>query len=268
VVPAAVLLLALALALAPATADAQGTSLPAGGTEAARATLRQAIDLYVVGRYQEAAQKLRPLVETRSLRDPVDQGEALRAYGISMVLIGARAGAARAFRDLLRIEPSARLDPAFVRPEVVEFFEQVRRQHLEDQNELLRRRGPKGSAAVNLLPPWGQFQNQHRRKAYALLGAELGLATLSVVTYGLLQAWAGDTQEFRGHENAYPALSVSNRVAFSTFVAAVVYGIVDGLYYYYRAPRRARLLAPDGYEELGSSSPSIPSSSSARIIRF
>jgi len=94
VVPAAVLLLALALALAPATADAQGTSLPAGGTEAARATLRQAIDLYVVGRYQEAAQKLRPLVETRSLRDPVDQGEALRAYGISMVLIGARAGCA------------------------------------------------------------------------------------------------------------------------------------------------------------------------------
>jgi len=206
------------------------------GDEAARELLRQAIDLYMVGRYRDAADRLRPLVETRVLRDRADQGEALRAYGVSLFLIGARAGAERTFRDLLRLESGAHLDPSFVRPEVVGFFEEVRRRHQAEADELLRRRGPRGPASVNLLPPWGQFRNGHRTKGYFLLGTELSLAATSVVTAALLYSWQGDTKEFSGHEDAYPALSKVNAISFGVLVGVLIYGVVDGLYYYYRAP--------------------------------
>jgi hypothetical protein len=217
---------------------------PVAAQEAARVAvspqpqdlLRQAIDLYVLGRYKEATERLRPLVETRVLKDRADQGEALRAYGISLFLIGARAGSERAFRDLLRLEPSARLDPAFVRPEVVRFFEQVRFRHQAELVELVRRRGPKGSAAVNLLPPWGQFRNGHRVKGYILLGGEIALGITSATTAGLLYSWRGDTREFPGHQGAAGPLSLANYVSFGVLAALLVYGVVDGLYHYYTVP--------------------------------
>ncbi len=268
-------LLCLALVLAPTPARADGpaaaasqrgaASREAAEGEAARALLRQAIDLYVVGRYAEAAERLRPLVETRVLQDRADQGEALRAYGISLFLIGARAGAERAFRDLLRLEPAARLDPSFVRPEVVSFFEWVRRRHQAEQLELLRKRGPRHSAAVNLLPPWGQFSNGHRTKAYVLLGGELGLAATSITTAALLYSWRGSTREFAGHEGAYPALSTINYVSFAALGALLVYGIIDGLYHYYRLPPAE---PPARSSQLGSANPSWHRSVQGAVFRF
>ncbi len=228
---------ALLLLAGPVAAQPRAPRAAEPTAEAARELLRQAIDLYVVGRYQQAADRLRPLLETRVLQDRDDQREALRAYGISLLLSGARAGAARAFRDLLRIEPAARLDPSFVRPEVVRFFEEVRAQHAAEQNELIRKRGPKHSAAVNLLPPWGQFKNGHRRKGYAILSGEVALAATSLVTAALLRTWAGPHDLYLGHEAAYRPLTVTNYVSFGALVVLVGYGIVDGLYYYYRAPK-------------------------------
>jgi len=261
--PLLLLLALLAGSPAPALAQSQPATAPTPG-EAARELLRQAVDLYVVGRYQQAADRLRPLVETRVLRDRADQAEALRAYGISLYLIGGRAGAERAFRDLLRDEPGARLDPAFVRPEVVSFFEQVRRRHQAEQNEMLRRRGPKGTAALNLLPPWGQFQNGHRGKGYTLLGAELTLGLTWIATGALLNNWAGDSREFRGHEGAYRPLFATEIAAFSAFCATVVYGIVDGLYFYYRPPAAS----PEELRELGASDHSARAWPSPGVFRF
>jgi hypothetical protein len=240
-------LVVLVLLVADGTAGGQGQPPPA---DAARQLLQQAIDLYVVGRYKEAADRLRPLVETRVLTDRADQAEALRAYGISLFLSGGRAGAERAFRDLLRVQPTARLDPAFVRPEVVGFFEQVRRRHLAEQNELIRKRGPKHSAAVNLVPPWGQFRNGHRAKAYVLLGGELLFAATSITTAALLYSWRDSTHQFPGHESEAEPLAVVNYTTFGLLGALLIYGVIDGLYYYYKPPSRV--------EHLGSASHSSP----------
>jgi hypothetical protein len=225
-------------------ARGQGSPPPA---DAARQLLQQAIDLYVVGRYREAADRLRPLVETRVLTDRADQAEALRAYGISLFLSGGRAGAERAFRDLLRLEPTARLDPAFVRPEVVGFFEEVRQRHLIEQNELIRKRGPKHSAAVNLIPPWGQFRNGQRTKAYVLLGGELLFAATSITTATLLYSWRDSTRQFPGHEGAAEPLAAVNYVSFGLLAALVVYGVIDGLYYYYKPPARTEHLGAQNH---------------------
>jgi hypothetical protein len=234
------LVLQLLLGVAPASAQPPPRP-PAAGVDAARALLSQAIDLYVIGRYREAAERLRPLVETRVLTDRADQGEALRAYGISLYLSGGREGAARAFRDLLRLEPTTRLDPAFVRPEVVSFFEGVRRQVRAEQNELIRKRGPKHSAAVNLIPPWGQFRNGHRTKAYVLLAGELAFTATSITTAALLYSWRGDDRVFRGREELAGPLTKINYISFTLVGVLLAYGIIDGLYYYYNPPPASRL---------------------------
>lgn len=222
--PALVLFLGLAAA-APASA---------GEPRDPRTLLRESLDLYVVGRYQEAVEILRPLVESRVLTDRADQLEALRTYGISLFLIGARPGAERAFRDLLRLDPDAQLDPAFVRPEVVAFFERVRaRYRLEVRTA--ERRGSR-SVAVNLVPPWGQFRNGHRVKGYLVLSGELAFGITSIATAALLYSWRDDTGQFPEHEDAYRPLSMLNYVSFGLTAAVVVYGIVDGIYYHYRGP--------------------------------
>ncbi len=242
--------LALSLLCAAPAAHAEPAVEPSPGAagrssgsdgEAARELLRQAVDLYLVGRYREAAERLRPLVETRVLQDRADQAEALRAYGISLFLIGARAGAERAFRDLLRVEPLARMDPAFVRPEVVDFFEAVRRRHFAERHEIRRR---SSSAAPNLLPPWGQFRNGHRAKAWAILGGEVALLATTVTTFALLKSWEGPTGEFLGHQSSFEPLRAVNLASAAALAGLVIYGIVDGYVYYYRQQRAGPVL-PD-----------------------
>lgn len=198
-----------------------------------RALLRQSIDFYVAGRYVDAVKILRPLVDSRVLRDRADQLEALRTYGICLFLSGAKPGAERAFRDLLRAAPAARLDRSFVRPEVVRFFDGVRRRYLLEIREVERR----GSRSVvpNLLPPWGQFRNGHRVKGYVLLGGELAFGITSVATAALLWTWKDDTGQFGDREHLFQPLSIVNYITFFLSVAVYSYGVVDGMYHHYAA---------------------------------
>ena len=207
---------------------------PRGPVLKPRQVLGKAIDLYMEGRYKAAAALLRPLVQTRVLRDHADQKEALRAYGICLYLSGARAGAERAFRDLLRLSPNERLDPNFVRPEVVAFLEYVRKRYQAELSIKVRRKATR--AWVNIIPPWGQFQNGHKTKGYLLLSGELAFCTASVVTFAVMKSWEGDTGEFKGHEDQFEPMRIANIVTFSACMAQLVYGVVDGLYYYYRSP--------------------------------
>lgn len=227
---------ASASASAPAPAPASQPASAAGP----RALLRQAMDLYLQGRYAQAAARLRPLVEARSLADQADQVEALRTYGIALFLSGARAGAERAFRDLLRRAPSERLDPDFVRPEAVRFFDGVRRRHVAEANRLVARSAPKGSAVVNLLPPWGQFQNGHRSKGWMLAGGLLASGAVAATTLGVWYGMRGEAGTFDGNEKTAEALQVVNLVTAGIFAGLYLYGVIDGLYHYFRR-RRARL---------------------------
>jgi hypothetical protein len=230
------------------------TSLAAGPSKDPRELLRESIDLYVVGKYGEAVKILRPLVDGRVLKDPADQREALRTYGISLYLDGKRPGAERAFRDLLRLDPRARLDPSFVRPEVVTFFEEVRKRYQLEIREV-ERRGSR-SVAPNLLPPWGQFRNGHRLKGYLLLSGELTFGVTSITTAALLWSWKDETGQFGDKEDLYRPVSVLNYVTFGVTVALLVYGVVDGLYYHYTSPppsdaRRAGAENPKRQPRLG-----------------
>jgi hypothetical protein len=234
---------AVAAPASPASAPASSGSASAAPTPAPalgpRQLLRAAMGLYVRGRYKEAAARLAPLVQQKRLADRADQIEALRTYGTALHLSGARPGAERAFRELLRLAPKERLDPSFVKPAVVRFFEQVRRRFQREQDAVVRRSAPKGSAAINLLPPWGQLQNGHRGKAWVLA---IGLGVTAAVSIATAAAWYGmrnDDGTFNTSDSTANGLQVTNLVAAGLFAGFYLYGVIDGLIYYFRH-RRAR----------------------------
>ncbi|PIE17471.1 MAG: hypothetical protein CSA65_08810 [Proteobacteria bacterium] len=225
----------------------------------ARELLRQALGLYVRGRYEEAAARLGPLVQQKRLADRADQIEALRTYGIALFLSGARPGSERAFRELLRLAPKERLDPDFVKSEVVRFFESVRRRFRRELDKVVRQSAPKRSAVVNLLPPWGQAQNGHEGKVWVLA---IGFGVTAAVSIGTAAAWYGarnDDGTFNTSDARANGLKVTNLVAAGLFAGFYLYGVIDGLVYYFKN-RRARLdgehvsrqvkglaLAPNGF---------------------
>jgi tetratricopeptide (TPR) repeat protein len=204
------------------------------------AALKRGLAAFEYGQYHAAAALLRPLVEEERLRG-ADLVQALRAYGVALFLLGRRGGAEAAFLMLLRRDPRARLDPALVPPEAIAFLDEVRARHGADVARALRRDEP--SPWLNLLPPLGQFQNRHQAKAVTLLILEAALLTLDVSTYWVLRQMPRKDGTVAS-ESAFNSLKSLNIVAFSLLAGTVIYGIVDGFYYYrLRAEARERLQA-------------------------
>jgi hypothetical protein len=256
--PVRAVLLATLISTISATPAAAGPKVDA---KPARTLLREAIDLYVEGKYKQAAEHLRPLVESKVLKDLADQQEALRTYGISLFLSGAKPASERAFRALLRMNPAEKLEPSFVRPEVITFFDQVRKRYRGELTEIVRKRRPKYRGA-NLLPPWGQFQNGHRTKGFWVMGGELVFGLSSIVTFALLTSWKDDHNVFGENEAAAEVIQPINWACFAATAVVVIYGIIDGFYYYYKQPRTS------GSIRVGLSSPRYSPARSPLTIRF
>lgn len=157
-----------------------------------------------------------------------DRHEALRAYGIACALVQRTTAAEGAFLLLLDVDPQARLDPELVRPEAVALFEDVRLRRQQALVAVYRKARGRRYLVLNLLPPAGQLQNKQYAKAYTVLGLEIGLLGLNLVSGSLLYAWRGDHQDFPGHEDSARALRPTNWVSFGALLAVVVYGVVDG----------------------------------------
>lgn len=219
----------LAWACAPCYADELPALVPAPA--AAPATrLRTALERFEFGDYAAVIVELESLVERGARELPsADRLEALRAYGISCVLMGRATAAEGAFLLLLEADPRAHLDPAIVRPEAVAVFERVRARRNATLLSAYRRGRTKRYVVLNFIPPAGQFQNRQYGKAYSLLGFELGLLATNITSGALLYAWRGENQDFPGHEDGARLLRPLNWVSFGVLVSCALYGIVDGL---------------------------------------
>ncbi|HEY3352364.1 MAG TPA: hypothetical protein VGQ83_03880 [Polyangia bacterium] len=221
-------------ALEPSPASAPAVAPP----PTPAAALKRGLEAFEYGQYHAAVALLRPLVEEERLQG-ADRGQALRAYGVALFLLGRRGGAEAAFLLLLRAEPRARLDPALVPPEAIGFLEEVRVRHSGDVGRALRAEQP--SAWLNLLPPLGQFQNQQRAKAWTLLALEVAFLGLDLGTYWALRGMPRADGTVAS-ESTFNAVKSLNIVAFSLLAGTLVYGIVDGCYFHRaRAATRERL---------------------------
>jgi hypothetical protein len=186
-------------------------------TLGAPAELKRAKDRFEFGAYADCAGALRHYLATQPALTDDQAVDAYRMLGISEFHLGDQAQARAAFVNLLSFDPDFALDAFLVPPAIVEFFDQVKRQHepalaplrerrreLREQQRLAddaRRRllteeqarsgAPTKVVRVqeriylfNWLPLGaGQFQNGERGKATALAAGEVlaGLVNIGAI---------------------------------------------------------------------------------------
>jgi len=116
-------LLALSLSLAQQEGGAEGlearSSLDA--MNRARAT-------FEYGDYPQASKLFSQLIEAGRFETPALRAEAYRLLGLALFYQGRRPEAYRAFLEYLYLEPEAELDPFYVPPAAVSFFESVKKE--------------------------------------------------------------------------------------------------------------------------------------------
>ncbi len=202
-------LLLLALLLAPALAPAQprATAVPPD--------LRRAAARFEFGAWAEAAGIVRQYLSAHPTPPEPDAILAYRILGISEWHLGDVAHSRTAFVALLSEDPDFKLDPFLVPPPIVEFLEEVRREHeptlgpLREQKRMLReqerladearrrllaeeraRTGPPSKVirlqervyALNWLPfGAGQFQNGQAGKGTAFAAGQLAFGAINVL---------------------------------------------------------------------------------------
>lgn len=172
---------------------------------------------YDRGDYEQAIRLLAPLLypEPR-LGSESDQVAARRMVGTAYLFENRTQDAQKEFRKLLQLRPTFQFDPLLESPQVVEFFDRVRKEQSAEllaletrrreaeaarQRELaarmaapkiIEKRIIKSLYGLNFVPfGVGQFQNGQPQKGWKFLSTEATLAALSVGTFIVNFAYFG-----------------------------------------------------------------------------
>jgi hypothetical protein len=259
----AALLLAVSLS---GVAHAFAQVVPQGeGEEQLAEQVRIAKRDFEHGDYARAAQRLAQLVEVGRFQTIELRAEAYRLLGQALLLQSPprEAEAHRAFQELLLLEPDTELDPFYVPPRVIEFFEGVKkelasqlapiraqrraekeqrrrgmeeeaaRKRAEDQDRVRRslqarveRRVIQREFWVSLLPfGLGQIQNGDRKLGYTLATLQIIFGAMSGGSALLIEGLRDNaTQKFGGRE-----YQIATKLEITKWVgAAVFYGLWAG----------------------------------------
>jgi hypothetical protein len=219
------LLVALLISAAtPAAAQPDASAPPA----TAVAALDRANAAYEYGDMKEVVDSARPVVDGAIEATPAERLQALRLLGIGLYLTGRPTGAEAAFLEFLRSRPKARLDPTSTRPEVVAFFEDVRRRHRSDIEDAARAR-TRRSLVWNFLPPIGQFKNGDYGRGGIILGLEATSLATAITTNLLLHKWhqPGPGNIYGEHTEAAKTVQTWNYISVGVLAASYAAGVVD-----------------------------------------
>jgi hypothetical protein len=223
-------------------ARAEETPAPAHANDAnqaptnAFAALVRAEAAYAYGDMVQVVDAARPVAEGTL---PCTAGQRARAWhflGIGLFLTNRALGAENAFAELLRLDPTARLDPTTTRPEVVAFFENVRHQGMVREKE-------SHHFVWNLLPPVGQFHNGDTAKGWVVGSLEFATIATWVSCKLLSYAWhnrdATYGQPEGSRNNDERTLRIVEYVSVGVLGATYLYGLIDGLVHHYRPSEEA-----------------------------
>src|SRR5207244_10842671 len=83
---------------------------------------------FTYGAYPQASKLLSALVEVGRFESASLRAEAYRLLGLSLFYQGRKGEAYSAFLEFLFLDPDAQLDPFYVPPAAVSFFEQVKKE--------------------------------------------------------------------------------------------------------------------------------------------
>jgi hypothetical protein len=200
---------------------------PPPPTTSAAAALDRANAAYEYGDMKEVVESARPVVDGATEATPAERLQALRFIGIGLYLTGRPTGAEGAFLELLRSRPKARLDPTTTRPEVVAFFEDVRRRHRSEIEDAARAR-TRRSLVWCFLPPVGQFKNGDPGRGTLFLALEVTSAAAAITTKLMLESWRLPNNTSK-HPDAAETLRIWNFVSVGVLAASYTAGVIDAL---------------------------------------
>jgi hypothetical protein len=230
-----------------------GAEGPSDATNLASAQdkLRQARANFDYRNYGTAADLAQELIDSRALERTPDQIDVYRILGLSRFFQGRTEDARIAFINLLSLDPDYQLDPFYVPPQAVAFFERVRadnqallqpiRERRRAAQEALRQeeeararllsQGPSNappqiireqverpSTALALLPfGVGQFQNGDTGLGIAFAATEAATAIASVTCY----LWIESQRDSSGFfpSSVYPTAVTVRDVQVATGIA-------------------------------------------------
>lgn len=224
-------LLAAVAALPPhASADDTAPAPPTDPTERpppenAADAVDRARAAYFYGDMEHVIESVRLVVEGVLPASAAQKADCLRFLGIALYLTGRARGAEDVFVQLLRLNPRAELDPKTTRADVVAFFSDVATRYRAETRAAARARK---SAALNFLPPAGQFQNGDRTKAWIIVGLETLTLATAVTTFAVLKSKEEPGHTFPGFESEARTLKTVNWVAIGALAATWLYGTIDG----------------------------------------
>jgi hypothetical protein len=210
----------------------------------AAAALLRAAAAYEYGDINQVVDSARLITEGVLPSTPTQQTQALRFLGIGLYLTNRPGGAETAFTELLRQEPETHLDPT-TRPEVVAFFENLRRQQRLQQRSSRR-------LIWSFIPPVGQFQNDDNVKGWLVLGVGVASLATAATTSAVLRKWYHPAdQTYGGHEKTAHTLKTVDLIAVGVLAATYLYGVIDGIIGYNKALDDPKLsfaprFTPDG----------------------
>jgi hypothetical protein len=199
---------------------------PAVVPATAAAALERANAAYEYGDMNQVVEFARAVVDGAVPAAPADRLQALRLLGIGLYLTGRPAGAETYFLEVLRIAPRARLDPSSTRPDVVVFFDDVRRRHASELQDVVRSRSRR-SVAWNFIPPAGQFKNGDRARGFLFLGLETASLATAITTRLLLGNWRAPGDTFPGHQGVAPTVRTLNIISVGVLAASWAAGVAD-----------------------------------------
>ncbi len=248
----------------PAPADAFVVANPAE-------TLRQAKNNFDYGNYTSAAQMTDQLLGSRQLDRTADQLEAYRILGLSRFFLKQTAPAQNAFLNLLALDPDYQLDPFYVPPQAIAFFESVRtdnqallqpirerrratreaqRQEEAARQKLLAQTRPgEAEPKVTVVNVWrqeqhspllalvpfgaGQFQNGSPRLGWTLLATEGALAGTSIFCYAWYETHRLPDGNFTSadYSSAFAVRDAQIGTG-AAFFAAWAFGIGEAFYHF------------------------------------
>ncbi len=259
--------LSLALALAAAPPPTAPKADPPAALQNPGDALRQAKNSFDYGSYEPAAKLAEQLIATHALERPQDQIESYRLLGLARFFLHQNAAAQDAFLNLLSLDPDYQLDPFYVPPQAIAFFEGVRSQNQallqpirerrraaqealraeeEARQKLLSQakappeepkvkvvnvRVERHNPALALLPLGvGQFQNGNPKLAWGLLVSEAALAGTSFGTFWWIQFKNGTLAPSQNNSAAI-VRDVSNATG-GAFFALWAFGIGEALWHF------------------------------------
>lgn len=204
--------------------------------------LERAISAYHNGGFHEASAQLNALLYPLKLEE-MDQILEARIYlGLCAYILERPEEAAAEFSRVLEVDPRYQLDPLYTPPDILAFFEQLRKKRLQARPTpssvptappaIISRTAPQDF--ILDLAPLGiaQFRAQRPIHGALLLAGEMLLGTVATVTYLYHRDYIYQDPPESYDEQAAMLLRVKrvNQVTFWSTTALITYGAADALY--------------------------------------